>query len=175
MPSDKERTNSGAVRSESPLTWLRRRKDKHGARLIGEEQFLAGERLGRDFKFAQMTNRTTMSWSGIPAGGAAYQALEPGEKSLDASERVRRALRAVGPDFAGILLDVCCHEIGLEQLERRAGWPERSGKIVVHYALCALARHYGYLPSESVPADRPFPAIRHWGTADYRPTLDGDL
>jgi hypothetical protein len=41
--------------SESPLAWLRRRKDRDGEALISQTQFDAGERLRADFSFAQMT------------------------------------------------------------------------------------------------------------------------
>jgi hypothetical protein len=85
-----------------------------------------------------------------------------------ARERVNRALHAVGPELAGILVDVCCHEIGLEAAERSAGLPCRSGKVVLDIALTALARHYGLIAPERPIAVR----LRHWGDADYRPTLD---
>jgi hypothetical protein len=40
--------------------------------------------------------------------------------------------------------------------------------VVLDVALTTLARHYGLIPPE-----RPLPArLRHWGDADYRPTLD---
>ena len=49
--------------SESPLAWLRRRKDRDGEALISQAQFDAGERLRADFWFAQMTPRLTVNWS----------------------------------------------------------------------------------------------------------------
>jgi len=163
-----------ANRSESPLTWLRRRKDRTGAPLITDEQFKAGLKLAGDFRTGEMGTRTTMAWHGLPVGhvgsqGGRGQDIE--DRGATARDRVRRALSAVGPDFAGVLIDVCCLETGLEQIERRAGWPERSGKVVVQYALQALARHYGYVtPTASTwPATAP---IRHWGAHDYRPAMD---
>lgn len=53
--------------AESPLGWLARRRDKDGNALISEAQLHAGERLARDFWFAQMTPRVTADWS-APAG-----------------------------------------------------------------------------------------------------------
>jgi len=84
---------------------------------------------------------------------------------------VRRALAAVGPELSGILIDVCCHLKGLEEAERAAGWPQRSGKVVLQLALTRLARHYGI----GAPAPSPGTGaahVRHWGSDDYRPLFE---
>ena len=51
--------------AESPLAWLRRRKDRDGEPMISQAEFDAGERLRADFWFAQMTPRVTMNWSTV--------------------------------------------------------------------------------------------------------------
>lgn len=175
-----EETADGPVRpsenlDESPLSWLRRRRGKTGAALISEAQFMAGERLRADFTFAQLQPKVTANWDAAlgatggrrrgPAGGA-----EMSDHVLAARERVARALKAVGPELAGVLVDVCCFLKGIEDAERRVGWPQRSGKVVLQLALSALARHYGIGQephAERAAQLRP----RHWGTADYRPSI----
>ena len=87
-----------------------------------------------------------------------------------AGERVRRALTAVGPELSGVLIDVCCHLKGLETAERAAGWPQRSGKIVLQLALTSLARHYGL--EKLVPERGNSSGVRHWGSEGYRPLFE---
>ena len=84
-----------------------------------------------------------------------------------AKQRFEAALRAVGREHANLLIDVCCFERGLTEIEKAAGWPQRSGKVVLQLALKQLARHYGLIND-----DRAHPGegrIRHWGSDDYRP------
>jgi hypothetical protein len=165
----------GVNLSESPIGWLYRRRDKDGRPLISQAEFDAGERLRCDFWFAQMTPRVTANWSGLaPDRGSRRSAPGLGvdlqDNVLGARERVSRALAAVGPELAGVLIDVCCHLKGLEVAERGAGWPQRSGKVVLQLALTRLARHYGIVSTEPATGTA---RIRHWGAADFRPSLDG--
>lgn len=163
---------------ESPLAWLARRKDKDGKPMLSEAEVSAGERLRADFWFAQLTPNVTTNWSNLLSEtggrrGAPGQGAELADHIVVAQERVRLALRAVGPELAGMLIDVCCHLKGLEAAERSGGWPQRSGKVVLEIALKALARHYGFLNAEGVRhPSRAKPS--HWGTADYRPRILGD-
>lgn len=162
--------------AESPLGWLRSRKDRNGRKLIEDHQFEAGERLRADYWFAQMSPRVTANWSalapsdgtrrGAPSNPAALR-----DEVIAAKERVMRALNAVGPEVAGVLVDVCCELKGLEEAEKENGWPQRAGKVVLQIALTRLARHYGLLAAgDSDPRTRR--KLRHWGSDDYRPTLD---
>jgi len=169
--------------AESPLGWLRSRRDKHGEPLISEAQYDAGERLRVDFTVAQLSPRVTLSWDACVAPGSHGRSgrrpdsLEVNERALAAKQRFMTALDAVGPELSGILVDVCCLSRGLEAAERGLGWPQRSGKLVLQIALTQLARHYGLLraqPGATRPAN-----IRHWGVSDYRPEVglipgDGD-
>ncbi len=136
--------------AESPLAWLARRRGRDGCALIGAHQLLAGERLRVDFTRAWLMPRTTSDWTRPVArasrGGPAEGTGAFTEAMIAARQRVRQALRAVGPEFAGLLLDVCCFLKGLEDIERERAWPARSAKVVLQLALEKLARHYGYAP-----------------------------
>lgn len=142
-------TDAGMARvlmndSESPLAWLARRKGRDGRAMIEPMQFVAGEKLRADFTRAQLTPRVTSSWT-TPTGGRSRGngAGEMTDLIVASRQRVQLALEACGPEFGGVLLDVCCFLRGLEDVERERGWPSRSAKVVLQLALSRLARHYG--------------------------------
>jgi hypothetical protein len=160
---------------ESPLGWLKSRKDRNGRPLISDPQYEAGERLRADYWFARLSPRVTANWSALaPSGrsrrGAPANAADLRDEVIAAKERVMHAVDAVGPELAGVLIDICCELKGLEDAEKSHGWPQRAGKVVLQLALNRLARHYGLDVSDEAP--RRHKGIRHWGDVDYRPTLD---
>ncbi|WP_235679184.1 DUF6456 domain-containing protein [Aquibium microcysteis] len=152
--------------TESPLAKLSRIKDRGGRPFLEDRQFRAGERLRSDFDRGLLMPRLGINWAALGGGGAGGPG---GSKSdltdaaLAARNRVDRALQEVGPEFADLLIDVCCFLKGLETVELERGWPVRSAKVMLRAALSALARHYA-----PEPAPRPR-RILHWGTRDYRP------
>ena len=147
--------------AESPLARLAKRKGRDGEPLIRNMQLQAGERLRTDFTRAQMTPRVTSSWDAARAQGRRGQAGANTftDVMVAAREQLRRALDAVGPEFAGLLLDVCCFLKGLEDIERERRWPPRSAKVVLQLGLDRLARHYGLAERARGPARAP---IRTW-------------
>ncbi|MDX2204233.1 MAG: DUF6456 domain-containing protein [Hyphomicrobiaceae bacterium] len=159
-------------RVEGPLAWLRRRKDRDGRPMISEKQFHAGARLAADYARARLEARVTASWSlASPCLRAQRQgsaAADVSDMAMAARDRIHRAVTAVGPELASLLLDVCCHDIGLEAAEKARGWPARSGKVVLDMGLTQLARHYGLLREAAGPASaRP----RAWVDAGYTANL----
>jgi hypothetical protein len=164
--------------AESPLGWLRSRKDRNGRALIDEAQYEAGERLRADYWFAHMSPQVTANWSALaPAErsrrGAPSNAAALRDEVLAAKERVMRALMAVGPEISGVLVDICCELKGLEDAEKANGWPQRAGKVVLQIALTRLAKHYGLIAEDRSAKSRR--GMRHWGDPDYRPSLAGWL
>jgi hypothetical protein len=155
------RANVTVDESESPLAWLARRRGRNGRALIEPHQFQAGERLRADFTCAHMMPRTTSNWASPISSGR--RSGEPAamftETMIAARRRVHQALDAAGPEFGGLLLDVCCFLKGLNDIERECAWPSRSAKVVLQLALDRLARHYGYAAQVKGPAYAP---IRTW-------------
>lgn len=150
--------------SESPLAWLARRTGRDGLPMINANQFMAGEKLRADFTRGQLTPRVTSNW-GAPTGRSQAGAMagEMTDAVVASRQRVRLALQACGPEFSGLLMDVCCFLRGLEEVERGRGWPPRSAKVVLQLALDRLARHYGLDRAASGKGDA---QIRTWLAGD---------
>jgi hypothetical protein len=156
------------VKAESPVDLLAARPGKDGSAWLAAGEHAAAERLRADFTRAQMLPGIGMRWTFEPStqrgtGGAGGNA-EMTDGAIAARGRVNAALEAVGPEFAGLLIDVCCHLKGMELVEAERGWPRRSAKLMLKAGLSILARHYA-------PPSRRVQGIRHWGAADYRPAL----
>lgn len=146
---------------ESPLTWLARRKGRDGRAMISPHQLASGERLREVFTRAQLMPRVTSNWSAGAAAtaGGGRGVADATDAAIAARERFHLALDAVGPEFAGLLVDVCCFLKRLEDVERERGWPVRSAKVVLQLGLDRLARHYGF---DEAARGRPSGALRAW-------------
>ncbi|MFC5583989.1 DUF6456 domain-containing protein [Nitratireductor kimnyeongensis] len=158
--------------SESPLAQLANRRMRNGKPFLTRAEFDAGERLRTDYTRGQIMPRLSASWmasvSGKKHGSGAGGGVELTQAALASRQRVDRALVAVGPELAGVLVDICCFLKGFEQVEMERGWPVRSAKVVLKTALGVLARHYEPPPRRESGTAR---SILHWGAQDYRPKL----
>lgn len=160
-----ETTTPTRVTAESPIDYLASRKDKNGVALLSKEERVAGDRLRSDFTRGHMMPGIGMRWgepirSTVGSGGGVTQT----DSAMAARARVNKAIAAVGPEFSGLLIDICCFLKGLEQVEMERGWPQRSAKVMLRAGLSILARHYA--PPAKLPEK-----TRHWGADDYRPSL----
>ncbi|WP_442873108.1 DUF6456 domain-containing protein [Aurantimonas sp. A3-2-R12] len=156
--------------NESPLARLAQRRGKGGEPFLAEAEALAGERLRADFTRGQLMPGITQRWDAQPhEKGSRRGAGDLSDSAIDARQRVNAAIKAVGPELAGVLVDICCFLKGLETVERERRWPARSAKLLLKAGLGVLARHYGMAGSTTSRSSR----IRQWGTEDYRPTISG--
>jgi len=159
--------------AESPLAWLARRRGRDGRPLIEPHQLQSGERLRAEFTRGHLMPRITSNWEDPIATGRRAGSGVSGNFTdvvIAARQRVRTALDAVGPEFSGLLLDVCCFLKRLEDIERERAWPARSAKVVLQLALDRLARHYG-LSAEAVGHARA--SLQTWLAPDAGFSVDG--
>ena len=131
--------------AESPLSWLAARG------LVSARQVEAGERLRADYEAAALAPAVTMHWTPRVDGGGASSGLTPGERQVAAKRRFDHAVGAAGPGLADVLWRVVCAGEALPASERALGWPARSGRLVLGFALDRVADHYG------LHAERPSP------------------
>lgn len=162
--------SAGFNPEESPLARLAQRRGKDGEPFLAEAEVLAGERLRVDYTRSQLMPGITQRWDAQPREKASRcGAGDLSDSAIDARRRVDAAIKAVGPELSGILLDICCFLKGLETVERERQWPARSAKLLLKAGLGSLARHYGLSGEARARSSR----IRQWGTDDYRPTIGG--
>ncbi|WP_320199214.1 DUF6456 domain-containing protein [Agrobacterium sp. rho-13.3] len=153
----------------SPLLALVRLKDRDGQPFFPPDALDAGERLSSDFHRGLLSPRITASWEprlSKRMKGQTSGAQDLSDSALSARLRFSKAADAMGPELAGVAIDVCCFEKGLELVERERQWPVRSAKLMLRAALQALARHYAPPPPPTRKRDS-----HHWGAKDYRPNL----
>lgn len=163
-----ERQTAQRNELSSPLLSLRHIRDRDGQSFFSTDALEAGDRLARDFHRAQLSPRITASWEpqlAKRAKGQVNGVQEISDTAAAARMRFSRATEAMGPELAGVAIDICCFEKGLETVERERQWPVRSAKLMLRTALLALSRHY------SPPAPPTHRATHHWGTEDYRPRM----
>lgn len=154
--------------SESPLSRLYTSSGNRSASWLTRNEFAAGERLRNDFELACLQPGITARWdiagSAAKTKGRAHSEYIPSEAAMDARKRIERAANAVGPELAGVMIDVCCFLKGLGQIEMERQWPRRSAKLLLKAALAQLDRHY-------YPRQGGAGKSRHWGADGYRPAL----
>jgi hypothetical protein len=151
--------------AESPLGLLERLKGQRGEAYFPRDAIAAGERLHADFTRGQLQPQITMRFEprlSQTVKGARGGAADISDSAMAARLRVGRAVAAMGPELAGVALDVCCFMKGLETVERERLWPARSAKLMLKTALLTLHRHY------QPPARA---ETRHWGEEGFRPEL----
>lgn len=128
----------------SPIQWLASRTDAGGRPFLTPAEAAAGEHLRSDGEIALSGPSLTMRWDALPRsrGGSAAR-VEPGDRALNAADRVRRALAACPSDTRPILDHICIRGQTLQLAEPSCGLRRRTGREALKRGLGALARHYG--------------------------------
>ncbi len=155
-------------KDESPLSALANRKLADGSRFLQIAEYEAGERIRADFTRAQMMPRISANWQAPVSRGSRSDrsngVQDITHSAMVAKSRVDQALKCLGHDLSGVVLDICCYLKGFEQVEMERKWPKRSAKFMLKAALSVLALHYA-------PPVEPSGRIQKWGASDYRPSI----
>lgn len=146
MPSKRMRFST----QENPIAVLARRKDREGKPFLKQELIAASERLREDFELSQIGTAVTQNWdrfltAGTHGGKFGGSGLT---QSKAAQTRLNAALESLGEGLSEVALRCCCHQEGMVTLEKRMGWPARSGKVVLRIALIKLHEYYIGQPSD---------------------------
>ncbi|RJT21886.1 hypothetical protein D5I55_15645 [Chakrabartia godavariana] len=144
MEADGRLTMRRANLGESPILWLARRKDQSGRPWLTPAEVAAGERLRAEAEIAAAGPSLTMRWDALPRSGSGCGAgrIEPGDRALSASGRVKAALDACGPRLRAMVEQVCIHGTSLQLAEQALSLRRRQGKTLLKQGLQALAEHY---------------------------------
>ena len=130
----------------SPIQWLASRRDAEGRPGLTPAEVASGERLRSEAEIALSGPSLTMRWDALPRSGAGSAArVEPGDRALNAADRVRRALAACPPDTRAVLDHICIRGQTLQLAEQACGMRRRTGREALRRGLRALAEHYGIL------------------------------
>lgn len=125
-------------------------------------QVEAGERYRRDYLGSTLSAIGVSDWLRPPGGASSPVSCGPDSAPiarLDARQRVLDARDALGAQMSRLADAVLVEEEGLAALERRFGWPSRSGSGLVRIVLTRLGEIYGLAPV-SVPMPVPMPEPR---------------
>ena len=136
--SDKGGPTVRRMLDPSPLDHYRRRG------MIDGRQWIAGDRMRQAWLLAGIEPRVVADLTSVHAGSGPTILVDA---KKDAMMGYLTAARAVGAEFAHVLLHVCCMEGTASdwaaQKGQRGRYAEQSGMLVLRLALDALARHYG--------------------------------
>ena len=136
-PGGLRRSRSVTVNlAESPLVWL------HARGHLSQRLLDAGEALRADYERAQLPASITMRWDPVRSASTAPGGLDPTERQIAARQRFDGAIKAAGHGLEDILWRVVCAGEALPDAEKGMGWPARSGKLVLRFALERVAAFY---------------------------------
>ncbi len=136
-PGGLRRSRSVTVNlAESPLVWL------HARGHLSQRLLDAGEALRADYERAQLPSSITMRWDPVRSASTAPGGLDPTERQIAARQRFDGAIKAACHGLEDILWRVVCAGESLPDAEKGMGWPARSGKLVLRFALERVAGFY---------------------------------
>jgi hypothetical protein len=122
-------------------------RDDAGDAWLSADELSAAMRLRADWEAGQAGLLRGSDWAAPPQSGGARGPGNAVENAIlrnsEARRRVSDALGLLAPALRRAVERVCLHDDGLEALERREGWPARSGKLALKMGLAQMAAGRG--------------------------------
>lgn len=127
----------------------------------------AAHRIRVLFERSHLRTRVTMHYGPrVGSSRSSNDASDIPQMAADARKRLSALLGALPAECRSIVLDVCCLEKGLQDIEKQRSWPRRSAKLVLRIALDRLAELYGLAShAEGTQTSRP----RNWQDEGAKP------
>lgn len=156
--------------AEGPLGGLATSKKGRPAFLSPHHLLQAGKIQALVLR-SQMMQRTTMSYDPTRIGTSKNSGVDGkdlADSAIDAKKKLYKKLSALPADCAGVVLDVCGFQKGLQLIETERRWPRRSAKLILRIGLEQLAVQSG----AGLVATGIKPRRNHvWNGVNSRPTL----
>ncbi len=160
---------------ESALLWLSQHTDKKGRKWLEEHHLEAAQRLYNDFIYAGIHPHITTNYATLNEAkdkkNKHHSGLHLLDNKLTAKNRLNKVLRKLDEDSVHLLLDICCYQYGLEQVEKSYGWPRRSAKLMLRTALSNLAHEYNLIPQNMQKSQ----SIQLWFMDKYQSKTSSSL
>ncbi len=117
---------------------------------LQSHHLLAAKKIETLVARTQMLQRTTMSYDPTRIGqGNKSSGLGPdlGDNALDARRKLQNCLDRLPLDCAGVVMDVCGFQKGLQLIETERKWPRRSAKLILRVGLEQLCAFFEFAPT----------------------------
>jgi len=165
-----KKTNDGISvnQLEGPLAALSLEKGGKPP-FLAPRHILAAQKIQALVLRSQMVQRTTMSYDPTRTGGkntGSIIAAELGNCAIDAKKILHDRLSSLPADCAGVVMDVCGFQKGLQLVETERRWPRRSAKLILRIGLEQLAVQSGL---GTVATGRISSKINSWMQENSRP------
>ena len=131
--------------NEGPLLQLSHARNNKPA-FLAPHHLLAAGKIQQLMARCQMVQRTTLSYDPTRTGKAdksLNSAHELGDNALDARRKLNACLETLPADCAGVVMDVCGYQKGLQLIETERNWPRRSAKLILRIGLEQVCLHFG--------------------------------
>lgn len=123
---------------------MRRRQFQKGPDL-NVSAIKAWQRFQESYELACIEDPNFRAWDGKLAYGSpeSWGPFNGNYNNNTKAGELRETVSFLGPDLSNALLHFFCLGKGLEDMEKKLNWPQRSGKLVVAIAARHLVGYYG--------------------------------